>query len=260
MRGFRPPSGPRTALGILVGALFWLLLILFSSAQVTSPGPGQALLSRAIAALLDLDAALPYLVTSLHQQAQEASQPIVQVPDYPVPIEVDRDMALAMDQMQLRALLLDETARRVYDQGMGILAEDEGRSLDPFSAPGLIDRGLGLIREEVHLWLTVATIVVVIAWAGIAWSATAGLKWPTRLLLWGGTMAAGALTLVLTALLARVAMKALQAGSDPLIRELWQVGLDASSLFLRNALATSALGSASSLLGILSLTTKRTPS
>jgi len=233
------------ALALASWLLFFLFFLALTAAQLTAPGPGKALLSQALAAVLDLDAALPHLEEALHRAAQEAEEPRIAVPDFPVPVEVTREEALALQGERLRSLLLREAAARVYHQGMGVLAAQEGRGgLEAFSLPGAIDRGLGLIGDETHLALVVAAALLGVASLALALPLLRPLPAWGRLGCLGGIWVGAGLPALALGLAARLGFRALQRGAEPFVHQLLQVGVEAASVLVRNALALSALGTA----------------
>ncbi len=248
------------ALGLGAWALFSLFFLALTAAQLTAPGPGKALLSRALAPLLDLDAALPYLEEALHQAAQEAQGPTLAVPDFPLPVQVAKEEALTLRGEKLRSLLLQEAARQVYSQGMGVLAGEGERDLGRGSLPWAMDRGLGLIGHKTHLAFMVAAAVLGVASLGLALPLLMALPSWGKLASLGAIWVGAGLPSLLLGLAARLALKALQGGATPLVHQLLQVGVEAASVLVRNALALSALGTAFLALAVLLLRAQARPS
>jgi hypothetical protein len=239
---------------LLVGAwaLFMAFFVALTVAQLTAPGPGKALLSRALVAILDLDAALPHLEATLHEAAQEADTPSVVVPDFPIRVEVDRQEAAALAGEGLRSLLVAEASERVYRHGLGVLAtEGEEVEVGTLSLPGALRQGLGLIGDESHWAATAVTVIL-----GLAFLATIALPL-LRLPPWGKMACLGAiwaatgLPLLALGLGGRFGLEALQRGGSPFVDQLLQVGVEAATVLMRSSLVLSALGTAFLALAVL---------
>ena len=93
-----------SAVPLLRGAFQWLFGILFAlsliafflainAMQLTSPGTAQRILSRAVADLTEIDAALPTIQADLVETAQTSEEATVTVPHFPLAVEVSREEA-----------------------------------------------------------------------------------------------------------------------------------------------------------------------
>ncbi len=239
---------------LLVGAwvLFMAFFSAFTVAQLTAPGPGKALLSRALVAILDLDAALPYLEEALHRVAQEEDTPVIVVPDFPIRVEVDRQEAAALAGEGLRSLLVAEASERVYRQGLGVLAtEGEEAEVAALSLPGAIRQGLGLIGDESHWAATALAAALGLAFLGtVALPLLRSPPWG-KLACLGAIWAATGLPLLVLGLGARISLEVLQGKASSFVGQLLQVGVEAATVLVRSSLVLSALGTAFLALAIL---------
>jgi len=239
---------------LLVGAwvLFMAFFSAFTVAQLTAPGPGKALLSRALVAILDLDAALPYLEEALHRVAQEEDTPVVVVPDFPIRVEVDRQEAAALAGEGLRSLLVAEASERVYRHGLGVLAtEGEEAEVAALSLPGAIRQGLGLIGDESHWAATALAASLGLAFLGtVALPLLRSPPWG-KLACLGAIWAATGVPLLVLSLGARFGLEVLQGKASSFAGQLLQVGVEAVTVLVRSSLILSALGTAFLALAIL---------
>jgi hypothetical protein len=242
--GLRAPL--LAVLAVAAALTFLPFSLALNGYQLTQEVTARRLLERALAALTDLDAALPALQEALRQQAQQQEGSTLTVPDFPLPVQVSRDEALALEGPALRRRLLREGSRLLYRQGSEALLSDPqaSRRLERTSMPWALEQGLGLMTEGTHRQLLLATIAL----GAVALL----LLLPPLLLassLWARVAMVGAVVLVpslpalAAALGARFFLRAAQGDADPFVYQLLQVGVEAMTVPVRNYLALSALGS-----------------
>ncbi len=244
-------------LGVLLAVVLMGLFVTVAAVQVTSKDTGQRLLRRAVAVTTQLDAVLPGLQQSLRQAARDSDSQQVPVPDFPIPVEVPRDEALRMSAAELRARLLDESARRVYDDGMSVwaAADPEARQqIETISTTGAVRHGLGIITDEVHTALVIAASVLG-ALAGLLAlllisSVRSGYA---RLAALGAAVLGAALPLLAAAVAIRFGFRTAQEEADPFVDGLLDMGVDAMWVPIRDYLALSALGFAAIAVAALAL-------
>ena len=238
----------------LLGLLLWFSLVgffgAFNAAQLTSEGTGQRILSRAVAALIDIDAILPKTEQDLHAAAAESNAATVQVPNYPIDVQLPRQQALTITGEDLRRVLLDTSASRAYDDGLGVLSASDPeaqRHISAFSSEGAIDKGLHQITGSIHTFWLIVTIVLglpsLLALVGFM-RASPALS-PAFVL--AGFLLAAAAPSLLAILGMRLAFS--QGDSDPFVASLLAVGKDALWVPARNYIAICGLA-----IGIVVLT------
>ena len=99
------------------------LFFLFATAfQVTSDGPAHRILRRGVAITTEIDALLPQIQTELVTNALTAEGDQVLVPNFPVPVAIPKDDAGRIELDELRSRILDQSADRLYEDGMSAWA------------------------------------------------------------------------------------------------------------------------------------------
>ncbi len=234
------------ALGLAGLLTFMAFTLALNGYQLTEREPARRLLERALAALTDVDTALPALQESLREEGQRAEGTTLTVPDFPVPVEVTREEALTLEGEGLRQVLLRRGAQALYRQGTSALLSDPdaSRRLERTSMPWALEQGLGLITQDTHRRLLVAMIA-------LGALSLALLLAPLLLTrpLWGKVAVLGGVLLVASlpplavAIGARFFLRAAQSDAEPFVYELLQVGIEAMTVPIRNYLTLSALGS-----------------
>lgn len=237
--------------GILLSLALLGLFLAVNAFQLTSAGAGQRLLRRAVAVTTEIDALLPGLQSSLRQAARSSQGETVRVPDFPIPVDLPREEALTLDSEGLRSRLLDEAARRLYQDGMSAwTAEDPPgeQDIDPFSGPGAVHRGLGFITEETHTRTLLAMALLGTLSAMLVLLLIFSTTSYTRLIALGAATAAAALPSLAGAVALRFAFRSAQEEADPFVDGLLELGIQAMRVPIRNYLALTMLGFA--LLGL----------
>ncbi len=165
-----PRSSWRTvgvwALGVLLALDVVLLLFALSFNHVTAEGPAKRGLRQAVAVLTEVDAHLDEHYDTLRQEAEAQPDRRVTVPDFPIDVGFTSEEVLAGGREEFRALLLDRSADRVYDEGMDAFLEERTGDSADLSAQGAVRNGMDLLRARPHDVLVVATIALAAA-AGV---------------------------------------------------------------------------------------------
>ena len=223
----------------------------FNAAQLTSEGTAERILNRAVATLVDIDAILPALEQDLHTAAAESSSNEVQVPDYPVDIQLSRQQALTLSGADLRQALLNASADKAYEDGLSVLASadpEAQRNISLFSSEGVIDRGLRQLTGGLHIfWLVAAVLLGLISLLALVTFVRATPSFSPAIVLGAVLLAAG-----LPSLAATLGLRFLigsQGDSDPFVDNLIDVGRDALWVPMRNYIVICAFGA-----GIILLT------
>jgi len=146
-------------LALVLAAAFSALMLYL----ITSEGAAREAHRRIVDALAEGDA---LFVPERHDDfllRAEASEPgeALRYPDWPVQVTVTREEALASTPESLRTLLLDRSATALYAEGTGVLRDPEATG-EPgrFSAAGIVDSFMDVLREDMHGAAFIAMIVL----------------------------------------------------------------------------------------------------
>jgi len=223
-------------------AAFFLFLTAF---QVSADGTAHRILRRGIAITTDIDAILPQVTNDLHAAAQTSDQDPIRVPNFPVPVEIPKDEAARIEGEELRQRLLDQSADRIYDDGMSSWAQTDSKSqqnIARFSTAGGLNRAFGLVTQK---WNTIYLIAAALfgflslVLAALLWL---NLKSYVRLLALAAATATAAVISLAGAVAVRFALRTAETEADPFEKELIDLGVDVVWLFIRNYLVLSLLG------------------
>jgi hypothetical protein len=257
--------GPISAVPLLRGAFQWLfgtllalsliaLFLVINGVQLTSPGTGQRILSRATADLTEIDAMLPTIQADLREAAEVSDEDTVVVPHFPLAVELPREEAATISTAELRSRLLSEAAEAIYKEGMSAwaLADPEAEQhIDVLSPEGGVHRGLGFLSDDNHHALRIAAIVlglISLALAGLVFVSTQGMG---RLVALGAALLGAAVPSLLGAVAVRFTF--VTAGEDQedyLMTRLLDLGNDAAWLTLRNYTILTLVGLGLVLVGL----------
>jgi hypothetical protein len=213
--------------------------------QVTSEGTAKRILRRGVAITTDIDAALPRLETELHAAGQTAEGDTVRLPNFPVPVDIPRDQAQTLAGEELRNVILDQSAERIYEEGMSAWAAgdtDAQQNIERFSTAGGFHRAFGLATQK---WNTIYLVAAI--FFGLLSLALIALLWVTlksyiRLLAIGAAIATASVISLAGAVAMRFALRTAETGADPFEQQLIDLGVDTVWLFIRNYLILSMLG------------------
>jgi len=243
------PAFLRVASQWLTALLLAFTLIAFfvfaTAFQITSEGTAHRILRRGVAITTDLDAVLPRLETELHAAAQTGGGHTVRLPNFPVPVDVPSDQALTLSGEELRSLILDQSATRLYEDGMSVWAESdaEGRQdIDRISTAGGLHRVFGLATQKWNTIFLVAAIFFGFLSASLVALLWIVLKSYVRLLALGAATATASVISLAGAVAMRFALRTAETEADPFEQQLIDLGVDTVWLFIRNYLVLSMLG------------------
>ena len=233
-------------LALVLTIVLTLFFLSIAGAQITSEGTGQRILRRAIAVMTEIDADLPRIEAGLHKAAAEGQGETVRVPDFPIPVDITREEAGTIDGARLRDRILEESARRLYDDGMSVWAAADPnarQSIERVSTAGIIEQGLGQVRGSRHTAFIVATVLLgLISAALTAILAISIRSYYVRLLAVGGVVLVAALPLLAGAVAIRFGFKTGETEADPFVKGLLELGVDAMWIPIRDYLVLSMLG------------------
>lgn len=168
-----PDSGARSVAkwicGVVLSFALAGLIVTVSAYQVTSEGAAKRALSRAVAALTEIDLLLDQNLALMRDEAQSVRPgETVALADFPVEVGLTPEES-QQTRDEVRRLLLERAADRLYAEGTGALRADaeSAEDIGPFSAAGATDSGLGLLRDGAHTALGVAMVVLAVACAAL---------------------------------------------------------------------------------------------
>jgi hypothetical protein len=248
----------RAALQWLSGILFALCLIaLFLVAnayQLTEADTAQRILTRAVAAITEIDALLPAIRSDLKETLESGDDPTVTVPLFPVPVELTREEATAISTPELRSRLLDTAAERAYREGWSVFALSDPQAkqdIDPISPEGGVKRGLSFLSDNNHSALRIALFVLgglSVLMGGLVLLSTKGLGRVTAI---GACLLGAAVPSLVVAVGIRWGFRSsAEDQNDYLLRQLLSLGNDAAWLPLRNYTILCLLGLGIVLVGL----------
>ncbi len=202
----------------------------------------------------NIDAILPDLQVALEAEAREGDADPVRLPDFPVPVDIPRDEALALEGSALRERILSEAGATLYRDGMSAWADadDDGdQRIETISVAGALKRGLGLIMDKNHDRMVIAAVVLGFLSAVLAALLVASTRSWGRLVALGAATIVAALPLLAAAVGVRFALRTAQEEADPFVYGLLELGVEAMWVPIRNYLALTALGFAVMLVALM---------
>lgn len=223
--------------------------------QLTSEDTGTRVLRRSVAVTTGIDTILPQLQQAIRDEAANSTAGTVQVPGFPVPVELTREEATALEGAALRDVILERAGDELYNEGMSAwTADDPGaaRDLDRFSAAGALDQGLGLISDS-HTVFLVLTIFFGVITLLLAAGFLLAMPADGRLLAFGGVGLLASLPLLAAAVAMRFAFRTTGTDGDPFLDGLLDIGADSMWVPIRNFFTVTMLSTVVLLIGSLVL-------
>ena len=221
--------------------------------QISSKETGKSALMRSLAALTEIDALLDRHYAGLLTQAGAATaDEALALEDFPVRVDLSREDILGQPREDLRAMILDRSANRVYDDGPGVLRESAEARGGPgrFSLAGITDGMLGQLTAANHTRYGVATILLLGVAAALCIATSSACRGMGRLTAIGVAIA-GAGALVLAGGLAVMAYAHTQSGGQEFAHGgLFAVVGDLAGAPVRNGLMFMGAGAGLALVGL----------
>jgi hypothetical protein len=218
-------------------------LVLF---QLTSEGVSERTLRRATAALTEVDVLVARNYDALQAEA-EAAPPgsRVTLPDYPIDVALTREDVLGRSPDEVRDLVLDRSAARLYEDGTAALrerAEAQG-DVATFSVGGLTDRWLGFHRERNYDVMLIVVVAMSAACAALAAVLAISSRGFGRLASVGAVVLAASLPWLLFGVAVRLFTAAAGGdGAEYIDRELLAIGEELALIPIRIGAAFAVLG------------------
>lgn len=247
-----------SAWGLAAILVFFLAAFLtaVTAAQMTSEDSGKRILRRSVAVMTEIDATLPKIEADLHANAEAVESPTLQVPNFPVLIQLPREEAAALSGNDLRQRLLDESADKLYNDGSSAWSSGDPeavRSVERASTAGLVDRGLGLIRDSMHTVFLILAVLLGVAVLAMVVALVFALPRDARLVALGGVTLASSMPLLAAAVALRFAFRTADADGDPFVEGMLNIGADAMWAPVRNFVTAALLGAGLLITGLLLL-------
>lgn len=224
-------------IAFILAAVLAAFLASVTAMQLTSEDTGARVLRRSVAVATDIDALLPRLQEQLRAQAESSNAETVQVPGFPLPVELTREEALTLEGDELRDRILDKAGDTLYDDGMSAWTAtdpDADRSIERLSSAGLLDRGLGLISGDRHTAFMVLAIVLGFIAVSLGVLLALALPWDGRLIALGGIGLLASLPPLAAAVAIRFAFRTAETDGDPFLDGLLDIGADSMWVPIRN--------------------------
>lgn len=249
-----PGSWWRHVWKITVGAALavgvFALLIALSLAQLAESDTSHRVLRRAVASLTEVDQFLADNEEALRAEAAQEPEEGITLPDYPLQVTLTPAEA-ALPVGELRDVLLDRSATKVYEEGMSAFeAEGRGADIGFFSAAGAVRYSLGILEEDSYdtLRLVVAGLAsLALLLAVLLVLLTRGYG---RLASLGVAVSFGALPFLVLAVTGRFVLRlAAEGEGDYVVVQLLDLGKDMAWLPIRHGIAFSGLGLAFLIVG-----------
>lgn len=241
------------AVGLLLVSTLGFLLLSVDAAQLTAPGTAHKALRRTAASLTEIDAliaAREEMVTTSGDNAGSAASVLV---GFPIDVPLSAQEAQNLSSAELRDVILDRSADRLYNEGFAAFHEGAQGSTDVeiLSPPGAVRYTAGLLTKDNHdmariLVAIIAGLAVVLALILVALSRGYG-----RLTSIGAAVLAASLPPLLLAVAVRFVLRlASEQEGDYLTAQLYALGRDVAWLPIRNAIAFVCLGAIFLMMGL----------
>lgn len=241
-----------------------VLLGLYSFVQVTEQAPAETLLARAMVPLSQIDELLasPYY-EELQGQADaafEANETLIPA-RLPVAIQLEPEEVLDTSVEELRSIILQRSAARLYEEGIDAFLVEGGTraDVDRFSPGGTVDMGFGNLTRDAHenaeAYLQIVAIAAVVS-LGLFVLLGRGFG---RVTLLGVAILLASLISIGGLFAIRALLRTLtSADGDPFIEGLNNVMSDGVALPIQNFITFAGLGLGIVLLGaIVTLVSRR---
>jgi hypothetical protein len=235
------------ATGIVLVFVLGFLLLTLNAAQLTASDTAHKVLRRAMASLTEIDALLEDGRSELVMRAEESPDEELRLAYYPIDVPISAQEAGQLSAPELRDVLLDRSADKVYGEGFSAFRE-EGREpsaeeIAVLSPPGAVRYTAGLLTEDNHHIMRTVTAVLIGLAAFLALLLVLLSRGYGRLTSLGVAILIAALPFLIVSLTIRFVLRLASEGeSDYLTAQLFELGKDVAWLPIRNGIAFAALG------------------
>ena len=216
--------------------------VTITAAQITERETAEALLSRVGRALFEIDAVAVAAWDELTDAAAEGEP--LSLGEFPLTLELS-EFDLAAGPSGLADILAARAARSLYDGGFDALLEEPRGVTDFFSDISVFAGTIGRLTSGGRTLASVALIVSLCLFVPLALGALAQGRGVLRFLYLGAALGAGGLLALVAGVVAEARFNTLRASAaDPLLAEIYAVGVEVSALLTRNAGIVAILGAA----------------
>lgn len=239
--------------GVILVAVMGALLVSLNVLQITSPGPANETLQRALASLTEIDALLLDGEDDLRTAAEESPEEVLRLEHYPIHVALSGEEVQRLSTGELREAILSRSADRFYDRGLAAFEEREAVSGDIslLSAPGAVRYTVGLLTEDTYEIARIVTAALLGATLVLTLVLVLLSRGYGRLTALGVILMAATLPYLLLAVGVRFALKlASESESDYLTAQLYALGKDVAWLPIHTGTGFVLLGVVFATLGV----------
>ena len=221
---------------VLVAFLTFLTLFCLTGYQVTNETSGVRLLGRLGAALIELDRWLPAHQDDIELLARDRGDQPVVLTDLPIDVAIPSSAALSAPAPVLKATITEAMGHRLYDEGYGVIQDDQGQSHLGITEP--LRWAIDMLDSSAHGFWTIGIAITGLALLVIC----LGHFWARQSPLPG--LAVGSAVTAILALAAWLLVSFLgsRVSSGGLDEEIARVARDGVWIGLRNSIAATAIG------------------
>lgn len=152
----------------LLAVDMFLLLCALSLAAITAQGPATRALGRSAAILVEIDTYLDNHLAAIQQQATEAQDAQLSLPDYALPVSFSPEVVRNSDRDQFRSLLLARSGALLREHGAAAFRTGAASGPSLVSPRGSVSAFIDFLRPRPHQALAVATAVLAVLAALLA--------------------------------------------------------------------------------------------
>lgn len=253
------------AFGLLLVLTLAALLVAISLTHLTAEGPAKRVLRRSVASLTEIDTLLDRGYEEMRTAAEEDEEATLRLSEFPVQVTLSSEEVLSRSRPEVRQLLLDRSADKLYDEGMSAFREEDvdlgEEDISFFSSQGAARNSLGFLRDNVHNSLHIAVACLV----GMSTVLAAGLLLLTRgfgrLASLGAAITAAAVPFLTLGLALRFVLRLTSEGDNEYVAgEFLEIAQEVAWIPIRNSIPLTGMGVAFLVVGVgLALWADRLP-
>lgn len=166
----RAEGGSGTLAAAILAIALLLLVAAYSARQVAQPSNAAHLLAVGIAATTDIDLLLDEHYAALRDEARAGEADLLQLPGYPLDVNLTPGEVLEHDRDGLRDLILSRSAAIVYVQGLEAFDRTGQQSVGILTAQGLLDQAVGQLTGNTYARAgqAAAVLLIIVTVSGVA--------------------------------------------------------------------------------------------
>jgi hypothetical protein len=235
----------RGVIGFLLVTALGFLLVSVDAAQLTAAGTSHKILRRTAASLTEIDSLIAAKQETVTTSTSNVDSVTAVVAGFPIDVPLSTQEAQSLSSAELRDVILDRSADRLYNEGFSAFHEGGGTSTDVqiLSPPGAVRYTAGLLTKDNHDIARIAMAVLAGFAALLALVLVLVSRGYGRLTSIGLAVLAASLPLLLLSVAVRFILRlASEEEGDYLTAQLYALGRDVAWLPIRNAIAFGCLG------------------